>query len=167
MTLEYKLTTDPNTKTLYLQLSGVLNEYADLSLDDIDLRGIDKLVVDFEKLKYLNSSGIKIWILLMDKLSQEPNLKLEFIKCPKFIIDQINTIQGFIPDNGKIVSFYVPIFCERCNKSFKSLETEERDANTIINDLKAIDCDIFPKCQAGLEVDIVPQLFYKFLKNKK
>ncbi len=90
---------------LTLAMSGTIDEDADFS--QIPLAGQPEIEVELGQLKSINSCGIREWIKWLGNASQA---KISFINCPKVIIDQINMVDGFLPANGKVLSFFVPYY---------------------------------------------------------
>lgn len=94
------------TETL-ISLGGVIDEDADFS--QLNVAGAEKVSVDFGGVKSINSCGIREWMKWIALLK---TVEVNYVKCPKVIIDQINMVDGFLPTNAKVRSFYVPYFSE-------------------------------------------------------
>lgn len=128
------------------QVAGVMPTFGKF---DINLRG----------LKSINSTGIREWIKLMQKLKA---VQISFYECPKVFIDQVNMVQGFAPENAKILSFYVPYFNEK-NESEKNIlisHGEHYQDGTIKALPKVVDDQ-----GAEMEIDIVEAKYFKFIKG--
>lgn len=88
-----------------LNLAGNIDEDTDFS--QINLAGSSEVEIDLEKVKSINSCGIREWIKWLGTV---PQAKFYFSNCPKVIVDQINLVDGFLPKTSKVVSFYVPYY---------------------------------------------------------
>lgn len=66
-----------------------------------------RVEIELQNLSALNSAGIRQWMDWMDTLGPR-NLLLR--DCPPFFIDQVNMIEGFLPNDTRIESFWVPYF---------------------------------------------------------
>ena len=151
-----------------LVLSGYMNEQT--NLPDLNLfEDCQSLVINFRQVKAILSIGIKKWIQFCEKLENLPKLKVEFIDCSKQVIDQINLVEGFLPHNAHVKSLFVPIFCEKCNRTFKihkSTENIKSEIDAIIKNAEGIDCEFFPGCKENFEVEFNTFSFLKFLDRK-
>ncbi len=72
------------------------------------------LIIDLQESTRINSCGIREWIKWLGTLAE--NIKLTFRNCPKFIIDQMNLVEDFLPNRASVQSFYVPYYCKQCEK---------------------------------------------------
>lgn len=156
-----------DSSTLEIKLSGNFDENATLP-NNLDFDGILSLYIDFNKIEFINSGGIKVWINFCQQLEEIETLNVYFRKCKRIIIDQINSIEGFLPKNAEILSFYIPVFCNKCENSFDVFHDIKKlgeDISDVTNRVETTDCDYFPKCRKNFEVDIMPRLFFKFLKK--
>ncbi|MBL7670364.1 MAG: hypothetical protein JNM39_07745 [Bdellovibrionaceae bacterium] len=90
-----------------VSLGGVIDEDVDFS--QLNVAGAEKVSVDFSGVKSINSCGIREWMKWIASLK---TAEVTYVKCPKVIIDQINMVDGFLPSNGKVESFYVPYYNE-------------------------------------------------------
>lgn len=137
-------------------LSGSIDETFGQATGELPSFG--KYTINFQGLKSINSTGIREWIKLMQKLK---SVQLSFVECPKVFIDQVNMIQGFAPANTKILSFYVPFFNES-NESEKSILLTH---GTNYTDGKIV---ALPKVVddngVEMEIDVVEAKYFKFLK---
>ncbi len=158
--------TDDNT-ICHLTLESNLDETTQLSCQPAEQH--ETLVVDFEKVKLINSTGIGIWINFITALIEQSNInKVIFRNARRMVINQINSVKDFLPAIGTVESFYLPLYCERCSKQFNQrLKTSELDVETVKNlDNLAleIDCDQFPDCRSEIEIDTLPGKYLAFLK---
>lgn len=118
-----------------------------------------KLEFSLEKLKSINSTGIREWIKLMQRLTKS---EITFTHCPKIFIDQLNMVSGFIPKNSKIISFYVPYYNEDLDQEVRVLFTAGKEFNgskVTVNETYKND-----KGQE-FELDIIKAKYFKFLDS--
>lgn len=166
---DFKIETvlNPAKGSILVMLVGILDENA--TLPGIEqFKGMSHIEYDFRGLQFINSVGITKFIRLNAELEKELHPTFTFTKCPRFIIDMVNTIDGFLPAKGEVKSFDLPLFCERCEKLFTiSQEVKgfsEHDIQ-IAKLAEGIDCATYPKCAPDLKVDIMPKLFFRFLRK--
>ena len=99
--------TSSGQNPLIIRLAGKLNEGGELDL--MITPTAENIEVDLSELTMINSVGIRSFKSWASKLTAP---KLTFTFCPRFFIDQVNMIDGFIPAHAKIDSFYVPFYNE-------------------------------------------------------
>lgn len=141
-----------------LQLSGVIDEDADFST--LPLSGVEDVYIDLDSVKSINSCGIREWIKWIGSAS---GAKITYAKCPKVIVDQMNMVDGFLPSNAKVESFYVPYYNEDSgsekNVLFRyGVEFKEGQVQA--------PSEIKDDGGQPMEMDVIEAKYFKFIKSK-
>lgn len=140
-----------------LSLAGVIDE--DVDFTNYDISKFTSLHLNLKDIKSINSCGIREWIKWMAS-SQASSIVFE--NCPKVIVDQINMVQGFLPSQAKVQSFFVPYFSEDSGEEKNVLfqyGTEFDDSG-----LKQ-EPEVKDASGNLMEMDIVEAKYFKFLKK--
>ncbi len=157
------------TDQLQISFKGYLDEKANLP-QIADLNSASKLVFNFAECQMINSMGIKKWVMLMDKVQSAGFAKVILSHCPIMVVNQVNLIKGFLPQNGEVESVYFPITCSKCDQDFSILgqvDEVKKNSNRVIANLVELECAEFPSCKKHLELDFSPDFIFGFLKNKE
>jgi hypothetical protein len=150
---------------LVIFILGSLDESLDLNqLGPID-PSVKRVTFDFEQLERLNSIGFRNWIVW---LRQQKDKIFAFRNCPPPFIRLIAVSEGMLPRGSMIESVQLPLVCPLCGHTESQLMQSGRDYSLSTADSKARltipntgDC---PKCEAGLEVDVILETYFSFLK---
>ncbi len=148
-----------------LVLIGYMDEQTVLP-DVSRFQNCKRLIINFGRVNAILSMGIKEWVTFSDRLEQFPHLNIEFKNCSKQIIDQINLVEGFLPNNGTVSTLFVPIYCGKCNRTFKVLrktDSIQTEIHNVIPSMEVNDCAEFPGCKEEFELDCNPDFYLKFL----
>ncbi len=89
-------------------IEGAISEKCPLF--DYSITDATEIILDLEKMTFINSIGVKNWINWTFKIPSQ--CKLELHKCPFVIINQVNIVQGFLPKQARIQSFFAPYISE-------------------------------------------------------
>ena len=142
-----------------VKLIGSIDE--DSQFSTVSLAGQKKIYLDLDQIKSINSVGIREWIKWTK--SADAGAQFVFQKCPKVIVDQMNLVSGFLPDNGKVESFYVPYFNEDSGfeKMFLFTDGKEFSGGQVTPPAGV-------KGDGGeeLEMDVIEAKYFKFLQKK-
>tara|TARA_R110000868_G_scaffold117600_1_gene312185 strand:- start:4922 stop:5383 length:462 start_codon:yes stop_codon:yes gene_type:complete len=100
-----------------ITLSGRIDE--DSHFDEITSSSADVFVFDFKDITLINSCGVREWINLVNVVIKDS--KIVYRHCPQIMIEQMNMVQGFLPEGASIESFYAPYFDPDQDKEVKML----------------------------------------------
>ena len=95
-------------------------------------------------------------------MATNKNAKINFNSCPKVIVDQINMVDGFLPTNGKVKSFFVPYFNDDAGSEKNVLfryGTEFTEGQ--INPPASVTDDQ----GNAMEMDVIESKYFKFIKR--
>jgi len=138
-------------------LAGTIDEDADFNPHG--LQGASSVEIHVGNVKSINSCGIREWIKWV---STSGGAAVQYHECPKIIVDQINMVQGFLPTQGKVMSFYVPFYADDSgaekNVLFKMGQEYNEGGLTNVPEIKD------DQGQA-MEMDVVEAKYFKFLKK--
>jgi hypothetical protein len=145
-------------KTLYLKLVGSIDEGADYSAADI--KGVDRVIFDFEDIKLINSTGLQRWIKFLTSIPG--SVAVSFRRCAIRVVTQINMFPGFLGNRQvAIESFFAPYFCEKCDSSCDILiETQKHIPDLSHPVAPNMQC---PRCQGPVEFDGIAKKYFLFL----
>ncbi|MBK7843348.1 MAG: hypothetical protein IPJ71_06570 [Bdellovibrionales bacterium] len=153
----------PNHPTA--KIIGNIGERIDLY--GMPLSGIDELTIDFKKVNYINSIGVKNWINWISRVPKK--LKLNLINCIPAVINQLNSVTGFIPANGVVESFFIPYACDKCGHEELSLAKRgtsyEYPALSRPPKHLVPENIVCPKCGEKMEMDMLPMRYFSFLSG--
>ncbi|MBL7545881.1 MAG: hypothetical protein JNL11_18835 [Bdellovibrionaceae bacterium] len=155
---KFELKIDKNADAAKIVIAGTIDE--DVDFTQYSLTGINQMEFDLNSVKSINSCGIREWIKWLGTNSKA---KMTYINCPKIIIDQINMVDGFLPSNGRVLSFYVPYYNDDSGTEKNVLfrhGTEFGEAG-VTPPGKVLD-DI----GNAMEMDVIESKYFKFLNKK-
>ena len=142
---------------LTVQMAGTIDEDVDFS--QFNLQGNPAVEVELSNIKSINSCGIREWIKWM---STAPAASITFNECPKVIVDQINMVDGFLPANAKVQSFFVPYYNDESGSEKNVLfrlgtEFTENSVNppATVQDEEG----------NAMEMDVIESKYFKFIKK--
>lgn len=142
---------------LNLTLAGTIDEDADFS--QIPIAGSPVIEVQMGGIKSINSCGIREWIKWM---SAATGAQVVWHECPKVIVDQINMVDGFLPANAKVASFYVPYYNDDAGSEKSILfrdGTEYKEGSlTPPTSVKDDDGNV-------MDMDVIESKYFKFIKK--
>ena len=141
-----------------IHISGVIDEDLDFSQHPIDSYTMVRL--HLKNIRSINSCGIREWIRWMQG---SPDSEIQLLECPKVIVDQINMVQGFLPKNGKVMSFYVPYFSDGTGE--ERLVCLTRDVHYNQGELH-LPQDIVDSEGQPMEMDVVEEKYFRFLTRR-
>lgn len=104
---KFKLNMETQGTSAKIAISGIIDE--DFNALEYSLENFKQIEINLGQVISINSCGIREWIRWLQKAN---SAEILFHECPKIIVDQINMVQGFLPINGKVMSFYVPYFSD-------------------------------------------------------
>lgn len=142
---------------LTVQMAGTIDEDVDFS--QFSLSGNAQIDVELSGLKSINSCGIREWIKWMGTAG---SAKISFSNCPKVIVDQINMVDGFLPANAKVSSFFVPYYNDDSGAEKNVLfryGTEFTDGS--VTPPEAVKDDEGNE----MEMDVIESKYFKFIKK--
>lgn len=123
--------------------------------------GVSDLYINLDEVTAINSFGIREWIKLMRMLK---DAKIQLTHCPKLFIDQINMVNGMLPENSQILSFYVPYFSEKKNAEKKVLfEKNVHFSDKFIN----FNSTIAGNDGYSYDLDVIADRYFKFITDEK
>lgn len=155
---KYEFKIDLSSSVVKISISGNIDENA--TFQEFDMTGKSQIEIDFNQVYSINSLGARSWITWLKKISQ---YKIQFVNCPKVLIDQINMISSLLPANAKIVSFYVPYFNEDSGEEKYVLFRQGREfSDSRVTPPK----DITDQYNKPMEIGIIESRYFKFLKSK-
>jgi hypothetical protein len=138
-------------------VDGVIDEDADFVPHKLE--GAQKIVVHTGGVKSINSCGIREWIKWIGSAGP---VNVEYVECPKIIVDQINMVQGFLPKTGRVQSFYVPYYSEALDQERNVLFTLGKE----YTDQGLSETPVIKDDQGNeMEMDVVEAKYFKFLKK--
>jgi hypothetical protein len=138
-------------------INGVIDEDADFGPHKLE--GVQKVTVYTGGIKSINSCGIREWIKWIGTAGP---VNVEYVECPKIIVDQINMVQGFLPKTGKVQSFYVPYYSEALDQEKSVLFTAGKE----FNDQGLAEAPVIKDEEGNeMEMDVVEAKYFKFLKK--
>jgi anti-anti-sigma regulatory factor len=142
---------------LFVKVEGSINE--DLHIEKLSELKAPKLVFDMDKIKNINSCGIREWIRLLESIGA--NAQIEYINCPQIVVQQMNMVSGFLGKNSKVTSFYAPYFCEDLDEEkqvlLQSSQVKDFKAPPITMNIKGEDYE--------MEFDAIEDQYFRFLKK--
>ncbi len=142
-----------------IAFKGAIDE--DCTMPTLDFSGLKELMLEFDGLTLINSCGIRDWVAWVKTFPA--GLVTKFTNCPSILVDQINMINGFVPNGGVVDSFYIPYFCDDCDKVVNKTVTKGKDYDG--EGFEAEDEMPCPDCGAESELDVIPTKYFKFLKQ--
>ena len=95
---------------LQVAIEGAIGESTPFFLRP--LKEVVSIDLDMSKVTYINSVGVKQWILWTMKIPKGCIVTLR--NCPYVIVSQAGIVLGFITPNMRIASFRAPYICEDC-----------------------------------------------------
>lgn len=146
-----------NGASILVLLRGALDE--ETTLNSSQLQGSSEIIFDFKELQSINSCGIREWINWIKPVS---NTKITFKHCPKVIVDQINMIDGFLPQNAIVESFYVPYYSDETGEEKLVLFSFGREYSH--QGLKLPD-GIKDSKGNSMEIDVIEGKYFRFLNR--
>ncbi len=154
---KFDLKIDKSGSPWKVQVAGVIDEDADFT--SFALEGAPAVEFHLGEIKSINSCGIREWIKWIGTSKAAP---VEYHECPKIIVDQINMVQGFLPDQGKVLSFYVPFYSDESGTEKNVLFKlgEEYTLQGLQNPPAITDDQ-----GNSMEMDVVEAKYFKFLKK--
>lgn len=145
-------------------LEGPISEKTPLY--EYNIRNATEVHVDMEKVTFINSIGVRNWILWTCKLHE--GIRFTLAKCPFVIVNQINTVHGFLPKTARIESFFAPYICE-CGAETtllfqrgKEYEYPQNGEEGKVNFPKEIPCT---KCSNKMEPDFLEKKIFGVLEK--
>ena len=143
-----------------MEFSGRMDE--DMILPDRSQLEGKHVLVDFEEVAFINSLGIRKWLMWIEK---HPFKSLRFKNLPLNVVDQVNMVEGFLPEDSQVESFYVPYYCEGCELETHHHFEEGREFCWGIKvptdeELRSKKCE---ECGSGIEPSVQEQKFFLFL----
>ncbi len=140
-----------------VQVIGVIDE--DVDFNSYSLAGATSLELNLEAVKSINSCGIREWIKWIGTAG---TAQVTYLLCPKIIVDQINMVQGFLPANGKVKSFFVPYYCDESGEEKNILFTHGKEyTDSTVTPPAAVKDDSGNE----MEMDVVEAKYFKFIKK--
>ncbi|MCB0415157.1 MAG: hypothetical protein KDD50_12535 [Bdellovibrionales bacterium] len=142
-----------------IKISGNIDEDSNFTVQGFGSDG--EITIDLEDVVSINSCGIREWI---NWLKDSKQVHLNFRNCPKVIIDQINMVSGFLPDNGKVESFFVPYYSEDSGE--EKLILFRHGVDYTDGDVNAPEKIKDQETGDELEIDVVESKYFRFLTGK-
>jgi len=141
-----------------VQLGGIIDEDADFTT--LSIQDAQEVHVDMDEIKSINSCGIREWIKWIGASGKS---KIVYSKCPKVIVDQMNMVDGFLPQSATVESFYVPYYNEDSGSEKNVLfryGVEYKDGQ--------VQFPTAVKDESGqpMEMDVIENKYFKFIKSK-
>lgn len=134
---------------------NIVGEFDEHSKLPIDIE-CESLVVDFEGMTIINSAGIRTWLNWTQQIKNVSKIYLE--NCRFKFVDQARYVKGIFPKNFEVLSFYIPFYNPKTDKTFEIKVLSGVDfSNGKINIPKPLDESGEP-----LELD-VDQKYFSFL----
>ena len=155
---QFKVEKKKEGQALVVSMGGSVDE--DAILGNIEFENANEIVLDLEKVTAINSCGIREWIKWIK--AAPGTSKIVYRKCPKVIVDQINMVAGFLPENGNVESFFVPYFNEATgNEKMVLFKNGVEYNNGEVNPPDVV------KDETGdpMEMDVIEAKYFKFLKK--
>lgn len=154
---QLKFNSEKSGNTLVIRIEGSINE--DLVIEKAAELKNPHITFDMQKVKMINSCGIREWIRMLEK--HDPETQFEYVNVPQIVIQQMNMIAGFLTKNAKVSSFYAPYFIEDLD--------EERQILLNAADIKDFKA---PKktenvdgTEYALDFDAIEEQYFRFLKR--
>ncbi|MGZ3707506.1 MAG: hypothetical protein ACXWPM_01550 [Bdellovibrionota bacterium] len=161
---QLRVTETKSGDSVSLEFFGSIDEDSDFT--KISMAGAKDAKLDLGGVTAINSCGIREWIRWVRGVPS--TIRVNYVKCPKIIIDQINMIEGFLPQGATVQSFYVPYYCEACENVTSVLFTRgqefhsEKDGGKL--DVKGtMRCS---NCGKDAEMDVIESQYFRFLEDK-
>ena len=161
----FRFSKDVSQRTANLKFEGSIDE--DSEFPTIGESEVDQIVIDLKGVKGINSVGIREWMNWIRPLATGAQVTL--VAAPKPMVFQFNMVDGFVPNKAKVISFFVPFFCETCDKEQEILFTVGKDVvvqNGNVNitfDPKA--ANICDSSNCAVEMDVSLAKYFQFLKK--
>jgi anti-anti-sigma regulatory factor len=149
---------------MVMSLRGVIDE--DTTFTAIDILHNPNLIFDLSGVSLINSMGIRNWV---NWFKANHAKRMTFRNCSKPIVDQINALEGFLPQGSIVESFYVPYHCENCGHNDRTLFRKNHEFKMGTADAKP---SVHPpemkcsKCSKVMEMDVIEAKYFKFLKYR-
>ena len=154
---KFELKIDKAGTEFKVNVKGTIDEDVDFTPHSLE----GAAAVDFYlgELKSINSCGIRDWIKWMGTAG---SAQVRYHECPKIIVDQINMVQGFLPAQGKVMSFYVPFYSDDSGTEKNVLFTHSKEFTD--QGLGTVP-EIKDESGNAMEMDVVEAKYFKFLKK--
>jgi hypothetical protein len=159
-----KVVTNRDGEVLQVYVAGYIGENA--GLFDLNFSGIKKVTFDLSGVTYMNSVGVKNWINWTGRFPK--TLQIELHNCPSLIVNQVNMVAGFLPNNGTVESLTAPFVCEDCSREEpvilkRGVEYQYASPTSdYVYNHPVVPC---PKCKKPMELDAIESKFFNFLKS--
>ena len=125
------------------------------------LKNEPNLIVDFTKIKSINSLGVKNWVLFLRAL-EEQKTNITLTGCPPAIISQLNMIPSF-KGNATVRSLFVKYICPKCTHSEIIFLTLPEDFDLTLKKPKTK--NYCPQDHSLLETEELEEEYFRFLEN--
>ncbi len=144
----------------YVSISGMVDENADFS--PLFTKKLQLLFLDLKQINRINSSGVRKWVLALDKLK---DVEIHYINCSFSIVDQLSMVPEFLTKKSFVESFDARYVCENCNTSNTITLVVGYDIQPGL--AKYLDGPerFCPTCKEKMEFDHNPDSYLFFLSN--
>jgi hypothetical protein len=162
--IDFSFTLKTEGDVHYFKFEGAIDEDAKFPVIG---SAVKKVVVDLSGIRTINSVGIREWLHWIRPAAEGRDIILE--QCPKSIVFQFNMVEGFLPPNVRVTTFFVPYFCEACEREENILFTAGKEAKFENGQVqlryeapKSPACTL-PNCK--IEMDVTESKYFQFLKR--
>ncbi len=142
---------------LNVQMTGIIDE--DVDFTQFNLVGNQKIQLNLNGIRSINSCGIREWIKWIGSAA---GAAIVYDQCPKVIVDQINMVDGFLPSNAKVNSFFVPYYNDESGSEKNVLfryGTEFKEGSV------QPPPDVKDDQGQVMEMDVIESKYFKFIKK--
>jgi hypothetical protein len=140
----------------FVEIGGAIDEHAKF----IEIKATPKVVVNLSSVSFINSIGTRAWALWLRQFPAPTDVILT--GCPVLMVKGFGSVKGFLTDRCQVKSFYVPFYSDKTGERKDILA--ERGIHFTSNQTT------FPEIKDSqgvpMEMDVVPELYFSFLKIK-
>lgn len=150
-------------KLARVSLSGLL-ESDEKTLLDLQIPDDLELHLHLEKLRGINSLGVRAFVIWSSKLK---NPKILIHDAPKSFVDQINMVDGFLPPQARMRSFFVPYYSEATGEESQALFAIGINFYLYEDQWKFSFPEIHDSRGNLMSLDVQPERYFRFLNKMK
>jgi anti-anti-sigma regulatory factor len=143
----------------FVVMHGQLDERADL--ESFAKQLADAVVLDLERITFINSIGVREWIRMLRALEMR-KVRVVLRRCSEALVLQMNMILE-MQTGTTVESFFAPYLCEDCgHESSRCLDVREHAAGLRRMQLPPQPCG---ECGSMMQFSEIPARYLLFLAN--